>query len=60
MIVGKLYTLRMLLEEHPEWADLPIAVDDGHQFHYVNCSGSIYVGKDSDEDTSDTLIFAGN
>jgi len=62
-------TLRELIEQHPEWADLPIAVyrTDG-SLDYIDASGTAYVGEDWPDDVEDVvegtgnpvLVFAGN
>ena len=51
-------TLKTLIEEHPEWADLPIAVDrsDG-SLDYVGASGTAYAAED---DEGPVLIISGN
>jgi len=37
-------TLREILDEHPEWADLDVAVVDNiGEIHYLGASGMIYV-----------------
>lgn len=53
-------TLRSLIEQHPEWADLPIVVyrEDG-SYDWVGHSGDVYTDKDEDEDAT-VLVFAGN
>lgn len=63
-------TLRQLLEQHPEWADLPMVVYTGHGYEYVGCSGSVYKGEDYDDHgldvedplnkSTDVLVFSGN
>lgn len=62
-------TLRKLIEEHPEWADLPMAVYDSQSgaLDYVGGSGSVYANEDCwiEDDDGDsilvpTLIFSGN
>lgn len=64
-------TLRQLLAEHPEWADLPLAVyTENGELDYVGCAGSVYQGEDyidPDMDVSDprnvkidVLIFSAN
>lgn len=63
--MDKPYTLRTLLAEHPEWADLPIAAgkEDG-TMDYVGWAGSVYtvthedIIKDVGTDT--VLIFQPN
>lgn len=61
--VHKEYTLRSLLEEHPEWADLPIVVynPDG-SCDWVGSSGTVYDGEITDVDGEEyhVLTFAGN
>ena len=58
-------TLRELLEEHPEYADLPVAIyrSDG-TYHYINRSGSVYIHKDRiktpDEPEGPVLVFSPN
>ena len=56
-------TLRSLLEEHPEWADLPIVVyqPDG-SCDWVGFSGTVYPGTIEDEVDGEVevLTFAGN
>lgn len=61
-------TLRELIEQHPEWADLPIAVlSVCGDLDYIDCSGSVFVGEDFADDVEaiegqgdPVLIFAGN
>jgi len=64
-------TLRQLLEQHPEWADLQMVVysPEGH-YDYVGCSGSVYKGEDFSEPAmdvedprnikTDVLVFSAN
>ncbi len=59
-------TLRELIEQHPEWADLPIVVyrEDGH-YDYVGCSGTVYEDEDRQEWQEEgggvrVLVVAGN
>jgi len=57
-------TLRSLIEEHPEWADLPLVVyrEDG-EYDWVGCSGAVYDHNPADdgiEDAQHVLVFAGN
>ena len=52
-------TLRKLLEEHPEWADLPIAIgrEDGAP-DYVGDSAWVDTAHDNwDDDTDGELIL---
>ena len=52
-------TLKSLLEQHPEWADVPIAIyqSDGSVV-YVGGAGSVYeMGMEVNEKV---LIFTGN
>ena len=51
-------TLKSLLEAHPEWADLPIAIDrpDG-ELDYMGASGDAYTAED---DEGPILIISGN
>jgi len=51
-------TLRTLMKEHPEWADLPIAVyrEDG-SYDYVGGSGAVYHTEDGEDEI---LVFTGN
>jgi hypothetical protein len=53
-------TLRMLMEKHPEIADLPIVVycEDGH-YDWVGAAGAVYVGDDP-EDGEKVLVFSSN
>lgn len=57
-------TLREILEEHPEWVDLPVGVyrvDGGIDF--VGCSGMVYLGHEYDDDENqvgDVVLFANN
>lgn len=54
------HTLKQLLEEHPDWADLPIAVSDNWaELHYLDGDGLVYRGVDGEgDDVEDVLIFA--
>jgi hypothetical protein len=70
MVSGPI-TLRQLLEQHPEWADLPlVALSPEGVYDWIGCSGLVYKGEDySDpnldvEDpanvSTDVLVFAPN
>lgn len=51
-------TLHKLLEEHPEWANIPIAIyENSGDLHYVGASGDVY--EDEDENGK-ILVFSGN
>jgi len=61
-------TLKILLEEHPEWADMQIVVAPGNGYYdYAGGSASIYVDTQDDEDVEyeewenePVLVFAAN
>lgn len=61
-------TLKEMIEQHPEWADLPVAVMSVcGDLDYIDCSGTAFVGEDFADDveaiegTGDpVLVFAGN
>jgi len=57
-------TLRELIEEHPEWADLPIVIYNVcGEYEYVGGSASVYEHIDDDWDAENppkVLVFAGN
>lgn len=63
-------TLREILAEHPEWADLDIAVvDNVGELHYLGASGMVYdqdevetVGEDGSVVLTGKriLVFTGN
>lgn len=55
-------TLRELLQAHPEWADLPIAVYDPENdlYHFLGASGTIYEATIDDPEPVDVLVVAGN
>ena len=60
-------TLRELIEQHPELADLPMVVYNGSSGEYDHVGGSASVYRhDSDEDSDydgekyDVVVFAGN
>ena len=63
--MSKVATLRTLLEEHPEWADLPLAVfnPDGN-VDFIGWAGSVYTVEHEDyarQVDSDTIVvFAPN
>jgi hypothetical protein len=51
-------TLRELLAEHPEWADLPVAVGDSvGELYYIDGNGMVYV---SEDEGKPVLIFDTN
>jgi hypothetical protein len=51
-------TLKELLAEHPEWADLPIAVSDSvGELYYIDGNGTVYVAVDEGKPI---LIFGTN
>lgn len=57
-LIAKMTTLKELLEEHPEWADLPIAVYNPQGgYDYVGCSGDVY---SDDDGESSILVFSHN
>ena len=50
-------TLKELLEQHPEWADLPVAVANSvGDLHYVDCSATVFVGEDGAEDVVESVL----
>ena len=56
------YTLRRLMEEHPEWADLPIVVyrEEGG-YDWVGSSGDVYdATTEEDGDVYEVLVFTNN
>ena len=62
-------TLREMIEQHPEWADLPIAViDTVGDLHYIDGSGAAFTGEDFPDDADDytegtgdqVLVFTAN
>lgn len=63
--MDKPHTLRTLIEQHPEWADLPLAASksDG-TVDYIGWAGSAYVVEHEDfiQDvgTDKVLVFAPN
>ena len=62
--MSNIVTLRQLMEEHPDWLDIPLAVyaPDGI-YHYVGASGDVYLAEDdSEEDLEDkrVIVFSGN
>lgn len=59
-------TLKQILEEHPEWENLPVAIhrSDG-SYDFVGESGSVYVNDeyfddDNPEDKISVVVFAPN
>jgi hypothetical protein len=59
-------TLREIIEQHPEWLDLPVAVyrSDG-EYDYVGGSGTVYRHNTDEEleydgEAVDAVVFAGN
>lgn len=36
-------TLKELLAAHPDWADLPIKIYDGHSVDWLSGAGSVYI-----------------
>lgn len=65
------FTLRQLLEQHPEWGDLQLTLlNTVGELEYIGCNAFVYVGQDySDphmdvEDprnvATDVLVFAPN
>jgi hypothetical protein len=51
-------TLKDLLAQHPEWAELEIAViDTSGILHFIDQSGAVY---ESEDDTGPVLVFATN
>ena len=57
-------TLRELIAQHPEMADLDIVVysPDG-EYHYVGASGSVYVDEQDEGDEASNvpvLVFSAN
>ena len=65
-------TLNQILEEHPEWGDIPVGIYTENAFggyEYVGGSGSVYVSEPTEEEFNDfeddeyggpTLVFTGN
>jgi hypothetical protein len=56
-------TLRQLLEQHPEWADLPMVIARGDgDVDWVGAAGMVYPGlcEESDTTTTTVLVFAPN
>ncbi len=56
-------TLRKLIEQNPEWADLPLVVYNVNgDYEYVGGSASVYnhVDEDDSGEETDVLVFAGN
>lgn len=54
-------TVKEILEKHPEWADLPIVVQNNNgDFDYVGASGSVYSVCDPEEKNLRVLVFTGN
>lgn len=51
-------TLQQIIDEHPDWANLPVAVIDVvGNLHYVDQSGAMFVSEDEGEQV---LIFGPN
>jgi hypothetical protein len=56
-------TLKELLEQHPEWANLPMVVYNGMngEYDWVGASGSVYLGEETEDGKKiKVLVFAGN
>lgn len=51
-------TLRELVEQHPDWLDLEMAVLTNTDLEFVGASATVY--KDVDDDDNDIIVFTGN
>lgn len=38
-------TLREIIKDHPDWADLPVVVYNGDGYEWIGCSGMVYTSK---------------
>jgi len=54
-------TLKEMIEQHPEWADLPIAVTNNvGDLHYIDGSGFAYLGEDWPDDVVEAIEGEGD
>lgn len=59
MSAAKLKTLRDIIQEHPEWLDIPIGIyTESGEYDYVGARGFVYEGEG--EDGKPVVVFSAN